>query len=879
MKIFYKGQKIKSSYKNSEVKSHMAEPMKIIAIYTFDSATPCMPVFSNVYGHLGTDINNGDGTTTRIIRAFDLPTKIDFRDLGSLISVEYLNTSNVTDMNSMFYECTSLTSIDASNWDTSNVTNMELMFYNCCNLTSLDLSNWQVGNVTDMCDMFWECRSLESLDLSNWDTSSATNIRGMFDSCESLRSINVSNWDTSNVTDMSWLFEQCYSLETIIGLDTWDVSNVTDMNGIFAEDCELTTLNISNWSLNSELYTADFMFYHNFELDTIMMDNSDCNSVNRIISELLTRTSDSMGTLIISEVDDINQIDTATAGSKYWNVIEAYKIVEYKFDNTIADLVPIFNGAFTDYFIVDQVNDNIITRCVYNKKNIITLEKINLTNVEEDFKEPYYKSNGDIYFDEIGWHVVGYDLSKYINGDITVSYDMIVSDDSVWSEAYNHIIYSDSYVDSKVFGDTLICETPVEDKIIHFERTYQLDEDKEQAVFLLEGMGMTIKNLSIKVVNSELPTKIRFGTGTYESTDFDGREKALLEVLYLDNRNLETEEQMFQMCTNLTKVKGFVSNIMHKTNHMFLACYNLISIDTSNWDTSNVQYMQYMFCDCESLTSLDVSNFDTRNVTAMYYMFYGCISLTSLDLSNFDTSKVTDMASLFRGCSQLTQLDVDNWDVSSVVYAYGMFYDCSRLVQLNLNNWDTSNVVDVNGMFNGCSSLTRLYVSGWDTKNVTNMNNMFANCTKLIKLDLSNWNTGNVINMSGMFYNCSKLTTLDISNFDTSKVIDISYMFANNANLKNLNIANFDLNKTTEFGYLFTYCNKLDHIDCLNVDAYSVKMISGLLLNRTNQTAGTVVCKTVLETDTLNTLSSKNWNVDTVYFILGKSKLGRAKLK
>ena len=296
MKIFYKGQKIKSSYKNSEVKSHMAKPMKIIAIYTFDSDAPCRPVFSNIYGHLETDINNGDGTTTRITRAVDLPTKIDFRELGSLISVEYLNTSNVTDMSYMFYNCTNLTSIDASNWDTSKV--------------------------TDMCDMFFECHSLESLDLSNWDTSSVANMRGMFDSCESLKSINVSNLDTSNVTDMSWLFEQCYSLETIIGLDTWVVSNVIDMNGIFAEDEELTTLNISNWSLNSELYTSDFMFYHNSRLDTIIMNNSDSDSVNRIISELPTKTSDSMGILNIEGVDNINQIDTATAGSKYWNVVK-----------------------------------------------------------------------------------------------------------------------------------------------------------------------------------------------------------------------------------------------------------------------------------------------------------------------------------------------------------------------------------------------------------------------------------------------------------------------------------------------------------------------------------------------------------------------------
>ena len=840
MKIFYKGQKIKSSYKNSEVKSHMAKPMKIIAIYTFDSATPCMPVFSNVYGYLGTDINNGDGTTTRIIRAFDLPTKIDFKDLGSLISVEYLNTSNVTDMNSMFYNCTSLISIDASNWDTSNVTDMAWMFSDCYMLQTLNVTGWDTSNVTTMSSMFgrYEIGNhnlKEIIGINTWDVSNVTDMYCMFWECRSLKSLDLSNWDISNVKKMDYMFCDCESLE-ILNLDGWHINE----NAIY-----------------SNLFVP-YTYGGCKSLINISMNNSDYNSVNKTINQLPTRTSDSMGTLNILGIDDISQVDIATAQSKYWDVIEAYKIVEYKFDNTIADLVPIFNGAFTDYFIVDQVNDNITTRCIYNKKNIITLEKINLTNVGE-FQEPYYESNGDIYFDESDWHVVGYNLSKYINGDITISYDMIVSEDSAWTEAYNHIIYSDSYTDYKVFGDKLICESPVEDKIIHFERTYQLNtEDEEQAVFLLEGMGMTIKNLSIKVVNSEFPTKIRFGTGAHESTNFDGREQALLEVLYLDNRNLKTEEQMFQMCINLTKVEGFVSNIMHKTNHMFTDCHNLISIDISNWDTSNVPNMAWMFAGCESLTSLDVSNWDTGNVTSMVSVFYDCISLTSLDISNWDTINVTDMAWMFYDCSNLTSLDVNNWDVSSVGYVYGMFYNCSQLTQLNLNNWDTGNVVDVNGMFNGCSSLTQLDVSDWDTKNVTNMNNMFTNCTKLIQLDLSNWNTGNVTNMSGMFYNCANLTSLNINNWDINNVTDMSYIFDNRSLLNTISMNNSDYN--------------------------SVNKIINQLPTRTSDSVGTLniaEVDNVYQVDT-TTAQSKYWNVvrsETPNFVLGRSKLGQAKLK
>ena len=89
------------------------------------------------------------------------------------------------------------------------------------------------------------------------------------------------------------------------------------------------------------------------------------------------------------------------------------------------------------------------------------------------------------------------------------------------------------------------------------------------------------------------------------------------------------------------------------TSFMFDNCYDLTTLDLSNFDTSKVTDMSYMFCHCRSLTNLDVSNFDTRNATSMNNMFEGCQSLTTLDLSSFDTSKVTEMYQMFSDCSGL----------------------------------------------------------------------------------------------------------------------------------------------------------------------------------------------------------------------------------
>ena len=75
--------------------------------------------------------------------------------------------------------------------DTSNVTNMIHMFYNCSGLTNLDLSGWNTSNVTNMEGMFAACRGLISLDLSGWNTSNVINMAYMFNGCTSLRIIGM----------------------------------------------------------------------------------------------------------------------------------------------------------------------------------------------------------------------------------------------------------------------------------------------------------------------------------------------------------------------------------------------------------------------------------------------------------------------------------------------------------------------------------------------------------------------------------------------------------------------------------------------------------------------------------------------------------------
>ena len=230
---------------------------------------------------------------------------------------------------------------------------------------------------------------------------------------------------------------------------------------------------------------------------------------------------------------------------------------------------------------------------------------------------------------------------------------------------------------------------------------------------------------------------------------------------------------------------------------------NILAIDLSGFDTSQVMLMGSMFYGMSNLASLNLSNFDTSKVTDMSDMFSKMFNLTTLDISNFDTSKVTDMSFMFANMSNLTTLNLSNFDTSRVTNMRSMFEGMYNLTTLDLSNFDTSRVGNMVGMFAYMSSLTTFNLSNFNTSQVTNMSWMFYDMSSLTMLDLSNFDTSRVTDMTQTFSGMRSLTTLDLSNFDTSKVTDMSFMFASMYNLTTLNLSNFDTSQVTDMRGMF----------------------------------------------------------------------------
>ena len=193
-------------------------------------------------------------------------------NLQDIEGIRNLNTEKVTDMNYMFNDCQSLTSLDLNNFNTQNVTNMRCMFYGCKALKSLGVSNFNTQNVTRMDWMFNSCSALTSLDVSNFNTQNVTNMSWMFNCCSALTSLDVSNFNTQNVTDMNNMFFFCKALRSL-DVSNFNTQNVTRMSSMFYGCQSLTSLDVSNFN-TPNVTDMSSMFYGCESLTSIFCNNN-----------------------------------------------------------------------------------------------------------------------------------------------------------------------------------------------------------------------------------------------------------------------------------------------------------------------------------------------------------------------------------------------------------------------------------------------------------------------------------------------------------------------------------------------------------------------------------------------------------------------------
>ena len=189
----------------------------------------------------------------------------DVKDLINIKGLSKINTSNITNINSMFKNCSMESLPDISKLNTENVTDMSHIFYKCSSLKQIpNISKWKTNNVTSMNGLFYGCNNLTFLpDISLWDTSKVKDIRFMFYDLKNLESLpDISNWKTFNIVNMSSLFDSCSKIKELPDISKWDVSKVIDFSYMFHMCKSLNSLPpISNWKIAQSNVKYEKMFF------------------------------------------------------------------------------------------------------------------------------------------------------------------------------------------------------------------------------------------------------------------------------------------------------------------------------------------------------------------------------------------------------------------------------------------------------------------------------------------------------------------------------------------------------------------------------------------------------------------------------------------
>ena len=573
----------------------------------------------------------------------------------------YFDTSNVTDMSDMFYECSNLTSIIfGDNFDTSNVTSMSEMFNGCNNLTSLNLSNFDTSKVTTMYSMFRNCSGLTSLDLSNFDTSNVTSMNAMFYYCDKLISLDLSSFDTSNVTNMNYMFYNCSGL-TSLDLSSFDTSKVTDMNSMFDGCNGLTSITFGLYSDVSNVTSYSYMFDGLPSNGTLTYPCTYSDSWNKLLNSTYLPW-------------------TKTCQSSEISV--KLKFIENGLEITEGNVV-VNNATFT-FNSEEQVWEGtyVAEQQIYS----VSLNDVEVGSVNHKFNINY------VFIGNNNGSYSGFTITETISANSTsASYRLFYN--NVYYENYiNHI--QNMFIDGV---ETTISSAKTFNSV--GEHTVQMIMDASN-ITSMSSMFYYCRSLT------ELDLS-NFDTSNLTSMHSMFRLCTSLTSITFGNKfdtsNVTRMDYMFCNCSGLTSIdlSSFNTCKVITMSDMFSSCQSLTSIIFGdNFDTSNVIDMYCMFCGCYKLTSLDLSSFDTSNVTSMNGIFQHCYKLTSLDLTHFNTSKVTNMHYMFYDCTSLTSLDLSSFDTSKVYNMHYMFDYCYCLTSLDLSSFDTSNVTDMSYMFN-----------------------------------------------------------------------------------------------------------------------------------------------------------------------------------
>ena len=532
--------------------------------------------------------------------------------LESIVGLENLNTSEVTNMAGMFICCKKLTTLDLRNFDTHNVTNMGWMFSECTNLRTIIVgSNWDTSNVESSTSMFGSCRNLIGGAGMEYD-SNHTDV--------TYAHIDGENNTPGYLSSVEQASVEAYAM--------YDASTYTLT---FYYDSNRSSMGTNTYTLGSD---QDPRWYGKTIHKVVFTDNFK----NARPTSTRVWFADQRE---LTEIEGIENLNTS-------KVTNMYKMFMNCISLENLDLRSFNTGSVTNM-------DGMFIGCS-------GLKSLNISSFSTD-----RVTNMSGMFDGCS-NLGSLNLSSFTTGNVTNMYGMFNNCSSLKSldlsvfNTYNvtsmgYMFYNCNSLESISFGDSFhtVNVTSMERmfKSCNSLTTLDLTRFDTRNVTNMASMFYGCENLSSLTLGDHFDT-----SSVTDMSNMFGYCSLLtgIDVSGFNTGNVLNMSEMFGDCRSLTSINLSNFNTLKVTNMsgMFWACDRLTTLDLTNFDTRNVINMYAMFTGCDRLTTLDLTNFDTRKVTDMDRMFEYCTELKTIYVGdNWNTDKVTESATMFKDCTKL----------------------------------------------------------------------------------------------------------------------------------------------------------------------------------------------------------------------------------
>lgn len=551
-----------------------------------------------------------------------------FEALTTIEHLDYLNTSEVEYMNSMFTKCTSLETLDLSSFNTEKVTDMQTMFEGSTNLRTINLPKGFIGsNVTDLNGMFRGCVSLTELDLSGSNAEKVKKMGSMFYGCVALSNLNLSGFKTGSLTEMRYLFSSCQSLESL-DLSGFNTENVTSMESMFSQCSSLRSLDLSSFN-TSKVIGMNLMFFNCTNLESIDLSSFETENLQQMPHMFYSCTK--LETLDLSSFATPNVTSMLSAFQYCKNLKTIY---------------------VTSAFTTDKVTEG-----PYAFAGCVNLPNFNPAKTSVEMA--HTGAGGYLTAASASW--VRWDAPTG-----TLSFHRSATKPA-----------GDNILDLGYGNDPNWDTHAAEIKKVVFKAGFR-DETHTTCSNWFNGCTNLTSIEGIENLNT---SNVKNMSGMFAKCS----NLETLDLSHFNTENVTTMVQMFYGCTKLhnLNIDNFNTENVSYMNGMFEGCSGLDTLDLSHFNTRYVRKsgFNYMFNGCSSLSSLDVSNFTTDKPSMQLDgLFKGCSSLQTLDLSSFSTGGASSVTDMFDGCSALRTIYVsEDFIIPYRVKSLNMFRDCHLL--------------------------------------------------------------------------------------------------------------------------------------------------------------------------------------------------------